>query len=51
MIYMHSLSHFNEWAIKPGNVHFNEDGSLALGVEVGRVIREVLSLNAHRQDE
>ncbi|WP_372652789.1 SGNH/GDSL hydrolase family protein [Draconibacterium sp.] len=39
-LYSFTKPNLNEWAIKPGNVHYNELGKTEQGKQVGRIIAE-----------
>lgn len=36
--------HFDDWVLKPGNVHYNETGQQEQGKEIARIISKYLSL-------
>jgi hypothetical protein len=41
-LYGYTFPKFEEWCLKPGNVHYNEKGKIAQGKQVARVISDAL---------
>lgn len=41
-LYGYPYTKFEEWCLKPGDVHYNKTGTIAQGKQVARVISEAL---------